>query len=59
MPPIREYVTDDACHTAFPDNAACSDPDYSWEAYVQNKTPRKCGVKCGCLPNPDEPESKI
>ena len=33
-PPTREYTTDAACQTAFPDNAAYGDPDYPWEAYV-------------------------
>lgn len=40
-PPTREYTTDGACQTVFPDNAAYGDPDYPWEAYVKNKTPRK------------------
>jgi hypothetical protein len=33
-PPAREYTADDACQTAFPDNAAYGDPDYPWETYV-------------------------
>ncbi len=33
-PPARKYAVGDAFQTAFPDNAACGDPDYSWEAYV-------------------------
>jgi hypothetical protein len=33
-PPTREYATDDARQTDFPDIAAYGDPDYPWEAYV-------------------------
>ncbi|MBU0486292.1 MAG: hypothetical protein KKB30_17445 [Proteobacteria bacterium] len=40
-PTAKAHAADDACQTAFPDIAAYGDPDYPWEAYVQNKTPRK------------------
>jgi hypothetical protein len=41
--PSCEYATDDACQTAFPDNAACGNPDYPWRPTYKTKRRVKMG----------------